>query len=111
MSDTVLVAAITGFCTLAGSCIAGFVAYKVAVRKEREKRLCRKAQKALCDLLAYKRLEDLYTKHLAESTGSSPEAEKKRAWNELRDANIDTPSEDAEPRRIREAIKRLEDNC
>ncbi len=110
MSEVVLVALITGTCTLGAASITGLIAYRISVKKRKSQRMEVKYRRALADLQAFNNLETAYGKALSFAlSDTSPHAVKLKVRQDVRNEGLDTPSDLAGEQRVVRAMKALDD--
>lgn len=106
MSETMYVAIIAAGAAILGSLVTGIFTYTASVRQREAERYKRRLLQAYKDIVAFYRLEELYTQALA-SGSRSAEAIKREARKKLREAGVESPSEEATPQQCERRAQEL----
>jgi hypothetical protein len=106
MSDMLEAAFIAGGAAVTGSFVTGWFTYMASVRQREAERYKRRLIQAYKDIIAFYRLEELYTKELT-SEERTAESWKRDMRKKLRDSGNGSPSEEATSQRCEQRLQEL----
>ena len=106
MSETLLVALIAAGAAIIGGAVTGGFTYVASVRQRETERYKRRLILCYKDIIAFYRLEELYTQMLA-SQDRSANSIKVEMRRKLRESGTDSPSEDATPQKCERGMQDL----
>jgi hypothetical protein len=106
MSETMLVAVIAAGAAILGGLVTGIFTYAASVRQREAERYKRRLLQAYKDIVAFYRLEERYTEALRTETRSA-DAIKREMRKALRDAGMDSPSDEATPQQCERRAQEL----